>query len=192
MKNFAMALAAAALAASPMVVVPTANEVRMTYGRSGSDLLYYMMTLAGIALMIYLRVRGDADLEPGPSTAPVVAGGPSDDVWAGSGRGSDGDRELELLDEESLDDDSLLEDSLLDDEPLDELDDDGSDELLLEEDDEDELEDELELLLDELEELLSHGSQHSSRSHDPRSIRVALWTVTGRFISRFSPRHSTS
>lgn len=70
--------------------------------------------------------------------------------------------ELELslveLSDEALSDDSEL--SLLD----------GAEELL--DDDDELLEDEPEDGLDE--ELLSHGSQHSSRSHGPRSIRVAL------------------
>lgn len=115
---------------------------------------------------------------------------------------------LELLDElPSLDDDELLLlellDSELDDECSEELeldekeldDDDEIDELLLpddnDEDDElDKLLDELKLL--ELDELLSHGSQQSSRTHSPCSTRVALWTVTCRFISLFSARHWTS
>ncbi len=42
-----------------MVVVPTANDVEMTYGRSGADWLFTLLTVAGIALCIFWRVRGD-------------------------------------------------------------------------------------------------------------------------------------
>ena len=125
------------------------------------------------------------------------------------------DEEL-LLDEEELEDDELdellLDELLLEEDELDELlslsdellslelEEDGSDELLLfdDDDEDDELEmEELDELLEELElleldELLSHGSQQSSRTHSPCSTCVALWTVTGRFISLFSARHCTS
>jgi hypothetical protein len=51
-----------------MVVVPTENEVRLTYGRSGSDLFYYALTLVGIGLLVFFRRRGDAVFDaPGPS-----------------------------------------------------------------------------------------------------------------------------
>ncbi len=43
-----------------MVVVPTENEVRLSYGRSGSDLFYYVLTLVGIGLLVFFRRRGDA------------------------------------------------------------------------------------------------------------------------------------
>ena len=42
-----------------MVVVPTADHVEMTYGRSGADWLFTLLTVAGIALCIFWRVRGD-------------------------------------------------------------------------------------------------------------------------------------
>ena len=42
-----------------MVVVPTANDVELTYGRSGADWLFTLLTVAGIALCIVWRVRGD-------------------------------------------------------------------------------------------------------------------------------------
>ena len=42
-----------------MVVVPTANDVEMTYGRSGADWLFTLLTIVGIALCIVWRVRGD-------------------------------------------------------------------------------------------------------------------------------------
>ena len=42
-----------------MVVVPTENEVRLHYGRSGSELLFYALTLVGIGLLVFFRLRGD-------------------------------------------------------------------------------------------------------------------------------------
>jgi hypothetical protein len=42
-----------------MVVVPTANEVELTYGRSTVDWLFSLLTVLGIALCIVWRVRGD-------------------------------------------------------------------------------------------------------------------------------------
>jgi hypothetical protein len=42
-----------------MVVVPTDNEVRLHYGRSGSELFFYVLTLAGIGLLVFFRLRGD-------------------------------------------------------------------------------------------------------------------------------------
>ena len=47
-----------------MVVVPTENEVRLSFERSSSDLFFYVLTLLGIGMLIFLRIRGDADLEP--------------------------------------------------------------------------------------------------------------------------------
>lgn len=73
------------------------------------------------------------------------------------------DHELENAFELELALDKLSDESLCDDSELSLLD--GNDEEPL---DEDELEDELD------EELLAHGSQHSSCSHSPRSMSVAL------------------
>jgi hypothetical protein len=42
-----------------MVVVPTANDVELTYGRSSADWLFSLLTLVGIALCVFWRVRGD-------------------------------------------------------------------------------------------------------------------------------------
>ena len=42
-----------------MVVVPTDNEVRLHYGRSGSELLFYALTLVGIGMLVFFRLRGD-------------------------------------------------------------------------------------------------------------------------------------
>jgi hypothetical protein len=54
-----------------MVVVPTDNEVRLHYGRSGSELFFYVLTLAGIGLLVFFRIRGDErfdDAEPVTAT----------------------------------------------------------------------------------------------------------------------------
>jgi hypothetical protein len=42
-----------------MVVVPTSNEVHLTFGRSGVDVLAYLLTLAGLVLLVVWRWRGD-------------------------------------------------------------------------------------------------------------------------------------
>ena len=44
-----------------MVVVPTENDVRLHYGRSGSDLFFYALTLLGIGMLVFFRIRGDAE-----------------------------------------------------------------------------------------------------------------------------------
>ena len=41
-----------------MVVVPTENDVRLHYDRSRSDLFFYLLTLAGIALLVVLPHPG--------------------------------------------------------------------------------------------------------------------------------------
>lgn len=46
-----------------MVVVPTDNEVRLEYSRSGSDTVFYGATVVGIGLLVWFRRRGDVDLE---------------------------------------------------------------------------------------------------------------------------------
>ena len=45
-----------------MVVVPTEQDVRLHYDRSRSDLFFYFLTFAGIALLVFFRVKGDVDL----------------------------------------------------------------------------------------------------------------------------------
>jgi hypothetical protein len=42
-----------------MVVVPTSNQVTLTYGRVPSDYFFYGLTLIGILLCIFWRRRGD-------------------------------------------------------------------------------------------------------------------------------------
>jgi hypothetical protein len=52
-----------------MVVVPTENEVRLHYGRSGSELFFYALTLLGIGLLVFFRLRGDEQFEDEPLLA---------------------------------------------------------------------------------------------------------------------------
>ena len=49
-----------------MVVVPTDTHVRLHYDHSRADLVFYGLTLAGIALAVFLRLRGDVRI---PGTA---------------------------------------------------------------------------------------------------------------------------
>ena len=67
------------IAPNMMVVVPTEQEVRLHYGRSSSDLFFYALTLVGIGLLIFWRIRGDARFD---EPAPVPAGPPSEDDLA--------------------------------------------------------------------------------------------------------------
>ena len=64
------------IAPNMMVVVPTEQEVRLHYGRSSSDLFFYALTLVGIGLLIFWRIRGDARFD---EPAAVPAGPPSED-----------------------------------------------------------------------------------------------------------------
>jgi hypothetical protein len=62
------------IAPNVMVVVPTSNDVTLTFERSTSDLFFYLLTLAGIALLIFFRIRGDVDLGPmGPTLGAPLA-----------------------------------------------------------------------------------------------------------------------
>jgi hypothetical protein len=47
------------IAPNLMVVVPTSKDVHLTYERSTLDYLAYLLTLLGIAMLIFMRVRGD-------------------------------------------------------------------------------------------------------------------------------------
>ncbi len=62
------------VAPNMMVVVPTENEVTLSFERSSSDVFFYLLTLLGIGMLIVLRIRGDADLEP--DRPPVSAMAP--------------------------------------------------------------------------------------------------------------------
>ena len=63
------------IAPNLMVVVPTSQDVSMTFDRSSSDLLFYGLTGLGIALLVVLRIRGDTDLGAPAPLAVVAAGG---------------------------------------------------------------------------------------------------------------------
>jgi hypothetical protein len=47
------------IAPNLMVVIPTSNNVHLTYERSGLDYGAYVLTFLGIAFLILLRIRGD-------------------------------------------------------------------------------------------------------------------------------------
>jgi hypothetical protein len=47
------------IAPNLMVVVPTSNNVHLTYERSQLDYLAYLLTFLGIAMLIVMRIRGD-------------------------------------------------------------------------------------------------------------------------------------
>ena len=97
-----------------MVVIPTSNEVHLTYERSSLDITAYALTLIGIALLFAWRRLGDVR-HAGPTPAPLRRGddggssdaagsttGPGDgaawDETVSMGRGaSDLDAELESL-----------------------------------------------------------------------------------------------
>ena len=47
------------IAPNLMVVVPTSTDVHLTYERSTLDYFAYLLTLLGIVLLIFMRIRGD-------------------------------------------------------------------------------------------------------------------------------------
>jgi hypothetical protein len=47
------------IAPNLMVVVPTSNDVHLTYERSNLDYLAYLLTFIGIGFLIFMRIRGD-------------------------------------------------------------------------------------------------------------------------------------
>jgi hypothetical protein len=61
------------IAPNLMVVVPTSQDVSMTFDRSSSDLLFYGLTALGIALLVVLRIRGDSHFAP-PAPRAAAAG----------------------------------------------------------------------------------------------------------------------
>ena len=66
------------IAPNMMVVVPTSNDVSMTFDRSASDLFFYAVTFAGILLLIASRIWGDRvidaiDARFGRTPAPAFA-----------------------------------------------------------------------------------------------------------------------
>ncbi|HYN34407.1 MAG TPA: hypothetical protein VES40_17410 [Ilumatobacteraceae bacterium] len=57
-----------------MVVVPTSNEVTLTYSKTSLDWFFYGLTFIGIALCFYWRRRGDVQYDSDrPSWGPPVA-----------------------------------------------------------------------------------------------------------------------
>ena len=81
-----------------MVVVPTENEVELTYGRTMLDWFFYALTLAGVGLCILWRVRGDLVYDSerpqigrrrrdGPPEGETTAVQPTPGVFVGAGGG---------------------------------------------------------------------------------------------------------
>lgn len=59
------------IAPNLMVVVPTENDVRLSFERSGLDIAAYVLTLIGIGLLVYWRRVGDVAIpEPEPEPEP--------------------------------------------------------------------------------------------------------------------------
>ena len=54
------------IAPNLMVVVPTSEDVSLTFDRSTSDLFFYVLTLAGIVLLVFFRVRGGTRFDDPP------------------------------------------------------------------------------------------------------------------------------
>jgi hypothetical protein len=54
-----------------MVVVPTENEVRLSYGKDGFDWFAYLLTLIGLAMVVLLARRGRVEHDQPTPTAPV-------------------------------------------------------------------------------------------------------------------------
>jgi hypothetical protein len=97
-----------------MVVIPTDNEVRLSYGRSGSDTVFYGATVIGLGMLVWFRRRGDVDLDDDgrPEPDDDVGPRPTDDVDdAGAGLDADAERERQtdawLTDAVSRDDDTV-------------------------------------------------------------------------------------
>jgi hypothetical protein len=66
-----------------MVVVPTSNEVTLTYGRSSLDVFFYGLTLIGILLCFYWRWRGDVVYPDDDRLAGADADDDPDDPYDG-------------------------------------------------------------------------------------------------------------
>ena len=69
-----------------MVVIPTSNDVHLTFEQSGLDVLAYVLTLAGVVLLVVFRRLGDADVDAADAAGDDVAG---DDGNVGGGRVGD-------------------------------------------------------------------------------------------------------
>jgi hypothetical protein len=86
-----------------MVVVPTSNEVRLSYERTRIDYAAYLLTLVGIALLVWFRRRGDPDLaEPAPLVRPddtdLDIGGADDAIAAPMFVADDADEQVVVVD----------------------------------------------------------------------------------------------
>jgi hypothetical protein len=71
------------IAPNLMVVVPTATDVHLSYGRSNIDIAAYAMTLLGLALLVVWRLRGDVRHES--STPEFRFDAPYNDPHSGPG-----------------------------------------------------------------------------------------------------------
>jgi hypothetical protein len=77
-----------------MVVVPTSTHVRLHYGRSTLDDVAYVLTLVGIVLLVFFRIRGDvrhrgeSPFDPQPAMVPAGPP-PVDDRGSASGDPTD-------------------------------------------------------------------------------------------------------
>src|SRR5690606_14644807 len=81
-----------------MVVVPTGEHVELTFGRTTVDYVTFAMTLVGIALCVWWRIKGDMEFD---SELPPAWGA----RLVGDGGGGDGDTDLDVdVDLESGDD----------------------------------------------------------------------------------------
>jgi hypothetical protein len=65
-----------------MVVVPTDNEVSLHHGRSASDIGFYVLTLIGIGLLVFFRIRGDENFADGPYVVGAADGAATDDTFS--------------------------------------------------------------------------------------------------------------
>ena len=80
-----------------MVVVPTSEHVRLHYESSGTDRVAWILTLAGLGLLVLWRRRGDVQhASPSPFLVHALAGDPWDD--------EDGDDGLDHVDDLEHDD----------------------------------------------------------------------------------------
>lgn len=70
-----------------MVVVPTEQDVTLSFGRTGIDWLGLLMTITGLVLVGWLAVRDQraADAERAAGDGPVAEGGPGPDPSDGPG-----------------------------------------------------------------------------------------------------------
>ena len=68
------------IGANQMVVVPTDTHVKLHYDRSNLDLAAYGLTIIGVVLALFLRLRGDTKYPILVGDAPVGGGGSDDDL----------------------------------------------------------------------------------------------------------------